>query len=112
MDELQMITLMREAVWTAVLVSTPILAVANKVDQPPANSNSGDIKISAKNSQGIDQLTKEIVSHAQQRIGETIDLVPTSVRQSFHLQNCTEHLQNYLDHQNHQYQSLNKSGNA
>lgn len=28
LDELQMITLMREAVWTAVMVSTPILAVA------------------------------------------------------------------------------------
>ena len=28
MEEAQMITLMRDAVWTAVLVSTPILAVA------------------------------------------------------------------------------------
>ena len=28
MDELTMITLMREAVWTAVMVATPILAVA------------------------------------------------------------------------------------
>lgn len=28
MDEIAMISLMREAVWTAVLVSTPILAVA------------------------------------------------------------------------------------
>ena len=28
MDELTMITLMREAVWTAVLVASPILAVA------------------------------------------------------------------------------------
>ena len=28
MDEFQMITLMREAVWVAVLISTPILAVA------------------------------------------------------------------------------------
>ena len=28
MDELTMITLMREAVWTAVVVATPILAVA------------------------------------------------------------------------------------
>lgn len=28
MDELTMITLMREAVWTAVVVSTPILGVA------------------------------------------------------------------------------------
>lgn len=28
MSELEMITLMREAVWTAVLIATPILAVA------------------------------------------------------------------------------------
>ena len=28
MDELQMISLMREAVWTSVLISAPILAVA------------------------------------------------------------------------------------
>ena len=28
MDELSMITLMREAVWTAVLIATPVLAVA------------------------------------------------------------------------------------
>ncbi len=28
MDELQMISLMRDAVWTSVLISTPILAVA------------------------------------------------------------------------------------
>lgn len=80
---------------------TPVLTVANKIDQSSAPSSDRDLGISAKDTSGIDALTQEIVSCAQSRIGDTVDLVPTSARQSFHLNQCAEHLQNYLDHQNH-----------
>lgn len=76
-----------------------VMSVANKADRSsgdPASQAVTDLQISAKTAVGLDALARRIISEAQNRIGDSQDLVPTSVRQAFHLQTAVEHLDKYL----------------
>lgn len=76
-----------------------ILRVGNKIDRLPAGKDPAeaiDVGISARANTGLDALTDRIIAAAQDRIGGTGALVPTSVRQAFHLRAATEHLNQYL----------------
>lgn len=75
---------------------TPVLSVTNKVDEPASGPPASELQISAKQGRGIDTLTEAIVLSAKQRIGDQIDLVPTSARQTHHLNQCLNHLEKYL----------------
>lgn len=72
------------------------ITVANKIDQHPDGCLQADLMISATTGAGLDTLTNLIVTEAKQRIGDSVDLVPTSERQSFHLRTAAQHLENYL----------------
>lgn len=72
-----------------------VLPLANKIDQQPTDGApiSG---ISAQTGAGLGVLTQNIIEAAQTRMGDSNDLVPTSLRQKIHLQSAIEHLENYL----------------
>ncbi|MGI9478091.1 MAG: tRNA uridine-5-carboxymethylaminomethyl(34) synthesis GTPase MnmE [Hyphomicrobiaceae bacterium] len=79
---------------------TPVLTVANKADRLPAGPTpptDTDLRISAKTMDGLNALSERLISEAQHRIGDGQDLVPTSVRQAFHLRSAVEHLDKYLN---------------
>ena len=77
-----------------------VLSVGSKADLHPAEAAGGRapvLAISAETGAGLEVLTQNIVEAAQNRMGESIDLVPTSLRQKIHLQAAAEHLRNYLN---------------
>lgn len=81
-----------------------LLRVANKVDRLAAGAapaSSIDVGISALSGIGLDALTERLVAAAQDRIGDAGVLVPTSVRQTFHLGAAIEHLAQYLSGPSH-----------
>ena len=45
---------------------------------------------------GVPMLTQNIIEAARDRMGDSNDLVPTSLRQKIHLQSAIKHLGNYL----------------
>ncbi len=77
-----------------------ILPVANKIDQhlgcTPSIADTV-LQISAVSGVGLDVLTQKIIVEAQHRVGDSGDLVPTSIRQAFHLRSATKHLEEYLN---------------
>jgi len=80
-------------------LQSPLICVANKSDEHPGLKSKG-LMISAAKAIGLDVLTDAIVAHARKRLGTSSELVPTSARQSFHLQVAVKHLKNYLDQPN------------
>ncbi len=76
-----------------------VCSVSNKTDRQPADAACFDhaiLGISAHTGSGLDALTQKIIEAAQDRMGDSNDLVPTSLRQKIHLQSAIENLENYL----------------
>jgi tRNA modification GTPase len=78
-----------------------LLTLANKADLDTgadAPDEKADLHISALTGNGLDQLSRTIIERAEAHVGQALELVPISARQSFHLDQAAAGLERFVEH--------------